>query len=142
MLSRLPGIPGPMEIMARVVEADQWAFETVARAKLRGCEEVLPRLSRIADHSVLWFVTAAGLAAAGGLGTRGIWPVPPGRALVGRTRGVESWPGGTDGVVAVINDGAGRGSVVETIKTGLPDAELIEVEDGAELAAVLDQAAG
>jgi diacylglycerol kinase family enzyme len=256
MVSRLPGIPDPMEIMARVVEADQRAFETVARAKLRGCEQVLPRLSRIADHSVLWFGAAAGLAAAGrpslrraalrgligisvaspavnlvgkqafrrgrplidlvplirrrwriptsssfpsghsasaaafaagvfmeapkpvaipvmltagavafsrvyvgahypadvvagaalgtlaGLATRMIWPVPPGPARVGRTRIVESWPGGTNGVVVVINDGAGRGSVVEAVKSGLPDAELIEVEDGADLTEVLDEAAG
>jgi len=254
MLPWLPGIPDSMKSMARLVEADQRAFEIVARAQLRGGEQVLPRLSRLADHSVLWFMTAAGLAAAdrpslrraalrgligisiaspvvnligkqafrrdrplidsvplirrrwriptsssfpsghsasaaafaagalmeapkpvaipivltagavafsriyvgahypadviagvavgtlAGLATRTIWAVPPGPARVGRTRVLEE-DTGTDGVVAVVNDGAGRRSVVEAIKTGLPDAEVIEVTDGEDLAEVLDQAA-
>ncbi len=54
-----------MEIMAKLTDADQRAFDVVARAELTGCEQILPRLSRIADHSVLWFGTAAALAAVG-----------------------------------------------------------------------------
>ena len=59
------GIPRAMDIMAKLIEADQRGFDTVARAKLTGCEQVLPRLSRVADHSVLWFGTAAAMALVG-----------------------------------------------------------------------------
>lgn len=49
----------------RVGKLDQALFDAVAAAKLPGLENVLPRLSRSADHSVLWFVIAATMAAAG-----------------------------------------------------------------------------
>ncbi|WP_395983459.1 bifunctional phosphatase PAP2/diacylglycerol kinase family protein [Actinomadura sp. 9N407] len=39
---------------------DRWAFDRVAATHLPGLEYVLPRLSRLADHGVLWF-TAAGV---------------------------------------------------------------------------------
>ncbi|MGH3380919.1 MAG: phosphatase PAP2 family protein, partial [Actinoallomurus sp.] len=41
---------------------DQRAFDAVAAARLTGFEYVIPRLSRIADHSVLWIGIAGGLA--------------------------------------------------------------------------------
>ncbi|WP_344959623.1 bifunctional phosphatase PAP2/diacylglycerol kinase family protein [Actinomadura miaoliensis] len=40
---------------------DRRAFEQVAAARLPGLEYVLPRLSRFADHGVLWFTTAGAL---------------------------------------------------------------------------------
>ncbi|WP_460364565.1 phosphatase PAP2 family protein, partial [Actinocorallia lasiicapitis] len=48
-----------------LTEMDQDAFDRVARSKLTGLENVLPRLSHAADHSVLWFTTAAALGASG-----------------------------------------------------------------------------
>ncbi|MFB4312175.1 bifunctional phosphatase PAP2/diacylglycerol kinase family protein [Actinomadura sp. GTD37] len=47
-------------MLRRLGRADRWAFDRVAAARLRGLEYVLPRLSRFADHGVLWF-TAAGV---------------------------------------------------------------------------------
>ncbi|MFA1543345.1 bifunctional phosphatase PAP2/diacylglycerol kinase family protein [Actinomadura monticuli] len=45
-------------LLRRLGRADRWAFDQVAAARLRGLEYVLPRLSRFADHGVLWFTTA------------------------------------------------------------------------------------
>ncbi len=45
-------------LLRRLGRADRWAFDRVAAARLRGLEYVLPRLSRIADHGVLWFTSA------------------------------------------------------------------------------------
>lgn len=47
-------------LLRRLGRADRWAFDRVAAARLHGLEYVLPRLSRFADHGVLWF-TAAGV---------------------------------------------------------------------------------
>ncbi|MBG6093488.1 bifunctional phosphatase PAP2/diacylglycerol kinase family protein [Actinomadura viridis] len=46
---------GPLRRLGRL---DRWAFDQVAAARLPGLEVVLPRLSRLADHGVLWFTTA------------------------------------------------------------------------------------
>ncbi|MEV5575593.1 phosphatase PAP2 family protein [Spirillospora sp. NPDC052269] len=51
---------GPLGRLGRL---DRDAFERVAAAELPGLEGVLPRLSRIADHGVLWFGVAAALGA-------------------------------------------------------------------------------
>ncbi|WP_433147417.1 bifunctional phosphatase PAP2/diacylglycerol kinase family protein [Actinomadura nitritigenes] len=48
-------------LLGRLGRADRWAFDRVAAARLPGLEYVLPRLSRTADHGVLWFTTAAAL---------------------------------------------------------------------------------
>lgn len=48
-------------LLSRLGRADRWAFDRVAAARLPGLEYVLPRLSRTADHGVLWFTTAAAL---------------------------------------------------------------------------------
>ncbi|MFD0691815.1 bifunctional phosphatase PAP2/diacylglycerol kinase family protein [Actinomadura fibrosa] len=49
-------------LLRRLGRADRWAFDRVAAARLPGLEYVLPRLSRFADHGVLWFTTAGALA--------------------------------------------------------------------------------
>ncbi|MGH3389641.1 MAG: phosphatase PAP2 family protein, partial [Actinomadura sp.] len=49
----------------RVGTFDQRLFDAVAAARLSGLEHVLPRLSRSADHGVLWFGIAAGLSVTG-----------------------------------------------------------------------------
>ena len=51
-----------MRLMKRARLADQRAFDAVAAARLPGFEYVLPRLSRVADHSILWVGIAGGLA--------------------------------------------------------------------------------
>ncbi|MGH3243542.1 MAG: DUF6158 family protein [Spirillospora sp.] len=59
-------MPEPRDrLLRRLGRADRWAFDRVAAARLRGLEYVLPRLSRFADHGVLWF-TAAGVMGAMG----------------------------------------------------------------------------
>ncbi|RFS85063.1 phosphatase PAP2 family protein [Actinomadura spongiicola] len=52
-------------MLRRLGRVDRWAFDQVAAARLRGLEYVLPRLSRFADHGVLWFTTAGVLGATG-----------------------------------------------------------------------------
>jgi diacylglycerol kinase family enzyme/membrane-associated phospholipid phosphatase len=51
-----------MPVLWRANRLDQRAFDAVAAARLPGFEYVLPRLSRVADHSLLWGGVAAGLA--------------------------------------------------------------------------------
>lgn len=45
-------------LLRRLGRADRRAFDRVAAARLRGLEYLLPRLSRIADHGVLWCTSA------------------------------------------------------------------------------------
>ncbi|MFF4650664.1 bifunctional phosphatase PAP2/diacylglycerol kinase family protein [Streptomyces sp. NPDC001380] len=51
--------------MQRISEFDRRLFERVAAARLRGAHPVLPRLSRAADHGVLWMGAAAALGVVG-----------------------------------------------------------------------------
>lgn len=51
-----------MPLLRRASRLDQRSFDAVAAARLPGFEYVLPRLSHIADHSVLWMGIAGGLA--------------------------------------------------------------------------------
>src|SRR3569833_1254821 len=51
-----------MPLLQRASRLDQRAFDAVAAAKLPGFDYVLPRLSKLADHSVLWVGIAGGLA--------------------------------------------------------------------------------
>src|SRR4051794_40165750 len=53
----------PPRALARL---DAGVFEAVAGGGARSLDRLLPRLSRSADHGVLWIVTAGALAAAGG----------------------------------------------------------------------------
>lgn len=50
----------------RLRRADHALFARIAATRWPGAEPVLPRLSRAADHGVLWFGTAAAVAAFGG----------------------------------------------------------------------------
>ncbi|WP_377272621.1 phosphatase PAP2 family protein [Peterkaempfera sp. SMS 1(5)a] len=56
--------------MQRITEFDRRLFNRVAAARLRRAHPVLPRLSRAADHGVLWMGAAALLGAAGGRSAR------------------------------------------------------------------------
>lgn len=61
-----PGVSKPrFRLLTRLGRADRWAFDRVAAARLRGLEYVLPRLSRFADHGVLWFTAAGALGLTG-----------------------------------------------------------------------------
>ncbi|MEW2352445.1 phosphatase PAP2 family protein [Spirillospora sp. NPDC029432] len=61
---RTPSIyrKGPLRRLGRL---DRWAFDRVAAAHLPGLEYVLPRVSRLADHGVLWFTTAGAMSLTG-----------------------------------------------------------------------------
>ncbi|MBH5333595.1 phosphatase PAP2 family protein [Streptomyces pactum] len=52
--------------MGYLAELDRRLFARVAAGRLRAAHPVLPRLSRAADHGLLWFGTAAVLATVGG----------------------------------------------------------------------------
>ncbi|MCR3745610.1 undecaprenyl-diphosphatase [Actinomadura glauciflava] len=57
--------PQRVPLLRRLGRMDRWAFDQVASARLRGLEYVLPRLSRFADHGVLWFSAAGAMGIAG-----------------------------------------------------------------------------
>ncbi|GGO95031.1 diacylglycerol/lipid kinase family protein [Wenjunlia tyrosinilytica] len=54
----------------RIGDLDQRLFARVAASRLRGAHPLLPKLSRAADHGLLWFGTAAVLGASGGRAAR------------------------------------------------------------------------
>ncbi|MDG9717772.1 bifunctional phosphatase PAP2/diacylglycerol kinase family protein [Streptomyces sp. DH24] len=55
--------PGHHVLRDRLLALDCRLFEAAAARHWPGAERVLPRLSRSANHGVLWFAVAAGLAA-------------------------------------------------------------------------------
>ncbi len=56
---------GRHALRENLLDLDFRLFETAATRHWPGAERVLPRLSRSANHGVLWFATAAALAATG-----------------------------------------------------------------------------
>ncbi|MYR44346.1 bifunctional phosphatase PAP2/diacylglycerol kinase family protein [Streptomyces sp. SID5910] len=56
--------PGPHPVRNGLLRLDQRVFEAVAARHWPGADPLLPRLSRSANHGVLWFAAAAALAAA------------------------------------------------------------------------------
>jgi hypothetical protein len=55
--------PGRHRLRDRLLGLDSRLFEFAAAQHWPGAEPVLPRLSRSANHGVLWFATAAAMAA-------------------------------------------------------------------------------
>ncbi|MFF1705964.1 bifunctional phosphatase PAP2/diacylglycerol kinase family protein [Streptomyces sp. NPDC058252] len=55
--------PGPHALRDRFLAADSRLFEAVAARHWPGCDRLLPRLSRTANHGVLWFAAAAAITA-------------------------------------------------------------------------------
>ncbi|MGW2640503.1 phosphatase PAP2 family protein [Streptomyces sp. NPDC001348] len=55
--------PGPHALRDKLLGLDCRLFEVAAERNWPGAERVLPRLSRSANHGVLWFATAAAMAA-------------------------------------------------------------------------------
>ncbi|WP_405534617.1 phosphatase PAP2 family protein [Streptomyces sp. NBC_00075] len=58
-------LPGRHALRKNLLNLDFRLFETAATRHWPGAERVLPRLSRSANHGVLWMATAAALAATG-----------------------------------------------------------------------------
>ncbi|AQS66630.1 bifunctional phosphatase PAP2/diacylglycerol kinase family protein [Streptomyces pactum] len=56
-------MPGPHPVRNGFLRLDQRMFEAVAARTWPGADPLLPRLSRSANHGVLWFAAAAALAA-------------------------------------------------------------------------------
>ncbi|MYX25754.1 phosphatase PAP2 family protein [Streptomyces sp. SID8381] len=54
---------GAHSALKRLLALDRRLFQAAAERHWPGAEPVLPRLSRSADHGVLWFAAAAGIAA-------------------------------------------------------------------------------
>ncbi|MEU7635973.1 phosphatase PAP2 family protein [Streptomyces sp. NPDC039016] len=55
-----------MRTRTLLTNLDRWAFGRIAAREWPGAQRVLPRLTRGADHGLLWFGVAAGAAALGG----------------------------------------------------------------------------
>ncbi|MGW1535149.1 hypothetical protein ACWCQ4_23680, partial [Streptomyces aureus] len=56
-------VPGRHALRDRLLGLDSRIFEAVAARHWPGGDPVLPRLSRSANHGLLWFATAAAVAA-------------------------------------------------------------------------------
>jgi len=100
--------------------------------------------TRVHHPSDVLMGSAVGIGA--GLATRRLWPVAPRGAAETRaaftTASVEPSPTG-GGLIVVVNHSAGSGgSAAEELRTELADAEVVEVEDPADLRAALEQAGG
>ncbi|MGP3638453.1 phosphoesterase, partial [Streptomyces sp. 24-1644] len=59
-------VRSPIRLAAWLRQRDLAVFESVANRHWPGAEPLLPRLSRSANHGLLWFGAAAGMAALGG----------------------------------------------------------------------------
>jgi diacylglycerol kinase family enzyme/membrane-associated phospholipid phosphatase len=59
-------LPGPFGAFVRTQLLDQTLFDRVATAHTPVLDEVLPRLTRAADHGLLWWAAAGVLGASGG----------------------------------------------------------------------------
>ncbi|MFG2353109.1 bifunctional phosphatase PAP2/diacylglycerol kinase family protein [Streptomyces sp. NPDC048521] len=59
----LTAVPTGRNALRRLLHLDARVFEAAAARHWPGAERVLPRLSRSANHGVLWFATAAAMAA-------------------------------------------------------------------------------
>jgi diacylglycerol kinase family enzyme len=88
--------------------------------------------------------------AAVGLGTRFVWPVAPkaSAAVAPHRSYTDLGPGGDGaGIAIVVNPGAGSGAIgsgpspVETLRKGLPSADVVELDDGDDLVEALERAA-
>ncbi|KLI99732.1 hypothetical protein WQ59_17505 [Streptomyces sp. KE1] len=74
----------PASLAARLVALDRTVFEAVAARRWPGADRVLPKLSRSANHGLLWGAVAAGLA------VTGFRRAPAGRRCGGSPR--SGWP--------------------------------------------------
>ena len=153
LVHRLPGFPraetsslasGPtVSGFAFAVGAGQevpaLAGPLVALAALVGYSRV-----RAGAHSPSDAAFGAALGVGAGLATRRLWPVAPHEPAHVRTAltraEVEPSPGG-DGLVVVVNPSAGSsGRAAEELRSELPEAEVVELDEGSDLEAALREA--
>ena len=154
LTGRLPGFPEPAPSsfpsghtatgFAFAVGAGQevpvLAGPLVGLAALVGWSRVHTGAHHPSDVAV-----GAALGAGAGLLTRRLWPVAPHEPAHVRTAltpaDVEASPAG-GGLVVVVNPSAGSsGRTAEELRAELPEAEIVELEDGSDLPAALAEAA-
>jgi diacylglycerol kinase family enzyme len=102
------------------------------------------------DHSPVGVLARVGAGAAVGVATRFVWPVAPKEpAAVAPHRTWATVDPGCDGagVAIVVNTGAGTGAIGSTLppttelRSALPGADVVELDEGADLADVLERIA-
>jgi diacylglycerol kinase family enzyme len=154
LVGRLPGFPSPSTTafpsghaaagfafaVGAAQEVPALAGPLVALAALVGYSRVHSGVHYPSDA-----VVGAALGAGAGLATRRLWPVGPRepaqvRTALTRTE-VEPSPAG-GGLVVVVNPSAGSSSqAAEELRSELPEAEVVELEEGGDLEATLRSAA-
>ncbi|MGI8810168.1 MAG: bifunctional phosphatase PAP2/diacylglycerol kinase family protein [Acidimicrobiales bacterium] len=97
------------------------------------------------DHHPSDVAAGAAIGGLAALATRRLWPVAPHEPAHVRTSleraEVKPSPGGS-GLVVVVNPSAGSSErAAETLRKELPEANVVELEDGADLEAALEKAA-
>ena len=151
----LPGYPRPS------TSSFPSGHAAVAAAFVVGAGQEVPALSaplaglaalvgysrvRTGAHHTSDVAGGAALGAGAGLLTRRLWPVAPHEPAQARTAlkpsDVEPSPRG-EGLVVVVNPSAGSsGRAAEELRSELPEAEVVEVEQGDDLKEALEKAAG
>ncbi|MDQ6724669.1 MAG: phosphatase PAP2 family protein [Actinomycetota bacterium] len=153
LAGRFPGFPAPRtssfpsgHTAAGIAFAVGAGQEVPALAVPLGALAALVGYSRV--HSGVHYpsdaLAGAAIGAAAGLATRRLWPVAPHEPAEVRTAltraEVEPSPTGR-GLVVVVNPSAGSSEkAAEELRKELPDAEVLELDDGQELDDALHQA--
>ncbi|HEX2046793.1 MAG TPA: phosphatase PAP2 family protein [Acidimicrobiales bacterium] len=154
LTSRLPGVPSPKtSSFPSGHTATGFAFAVGASQEVPALAGPLVGLAALVGYSRIHAgahypsdaAAGAALGAGAALLTRRLWPVAPHEPAHVRTAltpaDVEASPGG-GGLVVVVNPSAGSsGRAAEEVRAELPDAEVVELEDGSDLPAALAEAA-
>jgi undecaprenyl-diphosphatase len=155
LTSRLPGFPKP------TTPSFPSAHAAAGLAFAAGAAQEVPVLAgpltglagavcysrvRTGAHHPSDVAAGAVIGGAAALVTRRLWPVAPNEPARARTAlkpaDVDPAPTG-GGLVVVINSSAGSsGRAAEELRAELPEAEVVEVEEGGDLVAALKEAAG
>ena len=137
----------PPELVAAAAMAVGGAMELPLTALPLGGLAVLAGTTGRGSTPPAGLLSGAVLGTAAAVGTRRFWPVAPrdGAELSPVRAPVGSRPSPTGkGLVVVLNPGAGDrpdGDLAGTLRVALPDARIVACEEGADLAAVLRDAA-
>jgi len=153
LVSRLPGFPRPTSssfpsghtaigvgfAVGAIQEVPALAVPLLAVAGLVGYSRVHSGAHYPSDA-----IAGAAIGTASALATRRMWPVAPHEAAEVRTAltraEVEPSPGG-GGLVIVVNPSAGSsGKAAEELRKELPDADVLELDEGDELMEALHKA--
>lgn len=151
---RLPGFPKPATTsFPSGHAASAFAFATGAALELPALSAPLAGVAGLVSYSRLHAGThypsdiliGAGVGVAAAFATRRFWPVAPHDSAEARSAftptAIKPSPQGA-GVVIVVNPSAGQGGkAADDLRAGLPEAEVVEVENGAEIEGALKKAA-